>query len=1019
MRRAAVVVCCSCLLGGLASGGATLLPWEEPRAQRRQVVEVTTDRPRSRPVISFECEAPASARLRVVDASEPTVALPVFRSGSVAQVCLSRTLSDTAHVVAYWSDAGGLKPSRTLATPPVSGDDYASATYGDAWDFNEGDQEGIQHWGDGPQQYGKITVADGLLTIPVKGGDPYLIWGAMFNTASRSEHIDSGLYTRLRMRVRQSCGLADWSIYVTDAKGSYTGHTFKVRGNGFQTLEFDMPGVFSRSWDGRMMRALRIDTTNNKPGTTVQIDWVRLERKPLHVTTGPTLTAAAVRARARVGRFEVVAPARVTAGERARFGVRGVRGSGVPLMCELRDASGRRVAGAVGASGPTTTVAVDAPTRAATLGWTVGVSDDLGRPGLHEVSGFLDVVPGELHHYEVTPASRFVAVGSRKVRVTARGADAFGNEVVLSGAPPRVSVSEGSAHGQSLSKGVLRFEVDCSDVPLVTHLVSVTDARGVTGRCDITTVRYRASRISISPGGYLMIDETQFLPLGGFYANWPSVREKRSGRVRRALDLFPCNAKRYPHGFPWSADTERAVVEFLDLCRDNGVTCLRLMLRNMDLVGRVDRTQLDATLHLFDLAYARGMRFNVALFEDYDKPPYCNREIIERVVLPHYDQRSLSTLPPHRARFLVRKEILDSPGRRYVDADAIRCQKEYLDELIPVLAGREEVLCYEFENEMVYPPMSWCRTIADHIKSIDPYTPVLGNPGPHLWPVPLTWRDAGIHLYSYHPYAYGRPGVDQGAEVFLRAKWGAAVGVPFFPGEGGVNQSMGVPNIRDAFAMRCARDLIWHSLTSGATGAFLWTPEFESEMREFGTATRALTELGVELATFERRTPRAVVSMPKDATANTSALRLSTELLARGVDFDVRPIDECGRYAVRIDGASPRLPGGVRAEFFEPAKGWHLSSLVSTDGRALLYLRNVSGSLNTDAKRGKGGRTNPAYLRTPAPARPSIRIRGGTWRAARAFDLDERRAVPARISRGTVALGGESAHDFVIALRGR
>ena len=73
---------------------------------------------------------------------------------------------------------------------------------------------------------------------------------------------------------------------------------------------------------------------------------------------------------------------------------------------------------------------------------------------------------------------------------------------------------------------------------------------------------------------------------------------------------------------------------------------------------------------------------------------------LEKIVLPHYTQEELSQLPPHRARFLVKKDTLSSAALRYTDADAMACQKDYLRELLPILAAREEILCYEFENEV-------------------------------------------------------------------------------------------------------------------------------------------------------------------------------------------------------------------------------------------------------------------------------------------------------------------------------
>ena len=128
----------------------------------------------------------------------------------------------------------------------------------------------------------------------------------------------------------------------------------------------------------------------------------------------------------------------------------------------------------------------------------------------------------------------------------------------------------------------------------------------------------------------------------------------------------------------------------------------------------------------------------------------------------------------------------------------------------------------------------------------------------------------------------------------------------------------------------------------------------------------------------------------------------------------MRSAKDSAGYAVRIDATATELPGVVRAEFFEPSRGWDLSSLVSTDGRALVYLRNVAGPMNTDVAR-RGG---SAYLRTPAASVPAIRIRGGRWRRVKAFDLDDAREVRAKMRRGEVKLGPTTTHDFVLALGG-
>jgi hypothetical protein len=551
-------------------------------------------------------------------------------------------------------------------------------------------------------------------------------------------------------------------------------------------------------------------------------------------------------------------------------------------------------------------------------------------------------------------------------------------------------------------------------VPLTTHRLTFSDENGIKGECTMQTIGFREDRVAVSSTGYMTVGGELFLPLGGFYANWPSGLPAPDGKIARSLDLFPCGPKPYTYGYPWTEEVEQKVVTYLDLCQAHGVTALRLMLRNMDIVGRVDPVQLKATLHLFDLARERGIRFNVALFEDYTKPPYVTRDIIEQICLPHYAPEELAALPPHRARFLVDKRVVDSAAARYLDPDAIQCQKDYLDELIPVLAGREEVICYEFENEMVRPPMSWCREIAAYMRTIDPRTPVLGNPGPHEWPEPWRWRDSTVDLFSYHPYNNGREDADHGAVMFMRSKWAAASGIPFYTGEGGINQNRWRPEIQKVpndTSMRGARDQIWLSMACGATGAFLWTADCDAEMAEFGKVQPALKAVGIDLLALKRRTPRVVITMPDDNSANGNAHGLAYQLLSLGVDFDTRPATEARGYAVKIDSAAKALPEDLAPEFFAPSEGWQLASLVSQDGeQALIYLRNVAGGIQNQ------GGDKPCWVRSPAPAPAVIGLVGGDWQQARAYDLDTGRNTPLTHEGARLVLPGPQNHDMVIGL---
>ncbi len=1023
-RRLTAVVIGSLVAGWVAAAREPVqLAWQVPAASCRQVVEVSSPIPRQDTVAVFRVGAPADATLRVVDPASADTALPIFRAGDLVTVQVPGELAAPRRLAVYWSDQGNVEGSPLLPTAPVGGDDYATATYGDAWDFDEGDQDGIRSWGDRPDHYGEITVKDGLLTVPITGKDPYCIWGVMFGEPgdTPTEHIDSARYTRLRMRLRQSCQNAKWAFFFTDEKGRYQTCEFTVKGTEFQTLEFDLPAVFPQFWDGRTMRALRLDTTNDRAGATVQIDWVRLEAADPAVAVGPVLDRGNVAARANLKRFDLLSPSTCRAGETPRFAVGNLTGtktlvgdSRVAFVGELRAEDGTLVSQAAdwagGMKNRSAELTPSAGEAVQALRWTVGVQDDLGHPMPPLKEGKLAVGPAALDHYVLTPATRFVPVsGDRQVRIQVAGADRFGNPLPVKTKQPVATISAGGEVAVAGSE----LLATCVAQPLTTHAVTFTDEAGIAGSCTMETIGYRQTEIGITPTGYLTLDGKLFLPLGGFYANWPAGLPNAEGKISRSVDLFPCGPQPYPHGFPWPQDVEEKVVAYLDLCQQNGVTALRLMLRNMDIVGRVDPVQLQATLHLFDLARPRGIYFNVALFEDYVKPPYVTLDIVDKICLPHYTPEELAALPPHRARFLVEKRLVGSAAARYLDPDAIRCQKDYLDELIPVLAGREEVLCYEFENEMVNPPMSWCREIADYLRSIDPHTPVLGNPGPHNWPEPWRWRDSGVDLFSYHPYNDGMKGADHGAIVYARSKWAAAAGFPFYTGEGGVNQNRWQPELKkmaNDFSTRVIRDEIWLSMACGATGSLMWTADCVGEMAEFGKVYPALGAVGIDLPALERRKPRVVVTMPDSSKANGPACELAYNLLSRGIDYDVRPVTDADGYAVRLDGANPEVPADLMPEFFAPSEGWQLASLVSIKGdQALVYLRNAAGGIQNF-----GGAKRACWLRQPEAAPAIIRILGGDWEIVQAYDLDEAKTVPVERKGADVVLPGATFHDMVI-----
>ena len=1001
----------ACVVLAWTASAQTTLPWHHADASSRAVFRVTAPFELHEPTVTLPFSSVAS-NILFVDAADPVTPLPVFADTNGVTLRLSGMLAPgkPRHIIAY---IGGSITSAKLTQKPIQACDFACAVLGRAWDFDDGTQCGITSWGNRPSHIGPITVKDGWLQVPVRDTDPYFIFGDMFGppASTRGLHVDSALYRYLELRVRQSCPSAEWEFFVTDHDGRYKAMTFDVRGTSAQTFRFDLRAAFPEFWDGREFRALRIDTTNDKKDVLAEVDYVRLLPEDPTVTAGPVFSKAAAAARNAITAVKPSFPHALTAGKRGEAKVKIDGGAGHSTLLWAFTSNGQ---GTTLIEGEASKIPLPVLTHAGACTWTFGLADDLGQP-LLAASGTLQVEPAALASFRVTPAKEYIDLATPSVALAVQGLDSFDNPLPVNIKHPQWVITGNAQVPADRIKGEpATVKASCPNDKQASYHFTLCDDKGHRGETTVTTVAYRKNAIRLNANGYLVSsDGSLYFPAGGLYANWPH-RANADGTIGRATDLFPCGPAPYKAGYPWSHETEAAVNAYLKHCSEHGINCQRLMLRNMDLVGRVDPVQLQATLHLFDLARPYGIRFNVALCEDYDKPPYVSRTILDKIVLTHYTPEQLTGLPPHRARFLVAKETLATPALRYTDPDAIACQQDYLRELIPILAAREEVLCYEFENEMVFPPMSWCRAIAAFIRTIDPHTLILGNPGPHDWPEPLRWRDSGCDLFSYHPYNDGQAPADHGAIIFLRSKFAAQSGLPMYTGEGGLNQNRwgkDVKQLGPELAARGTRDQIWMSVCCGANGSLYWTLGHDLEAQEFAKIRPAFDALGLDFRALKRQRPSVAIALSPNRRDSRDAA-MAMRLLDLGTDFDTVSTNEASCYAIKIN-LDKQTPESVTlpATVAQPAAGWQLATLLpEKSDQALLYFRNVAGGVKDF-----GAPPRPCFLRDVQPAEASFTLRS-PWRTVTVFDLDTRHArTVTPDASGRVSLG-TTPHDFLIGL---
>lgn len=160
--------------------------------------------------------------------------------------------------------------------------DYATHYYGDAWDFDEGDTEGIAVFSDGVKD---AVVSDGTLRFTT-GENAHFYWGAHFaGDRARDEHIGfnwTPLYQsahwkhwHVRLRLRQSEPESHWTV---SARPMGTCRK-AVEGRGWQVVDFRMGPTIKVNALRRRSLCIATDTPENR----VEVDWVHVVERSAHL----------------------------------------------------------------------------------------------------------------------------------------------------------------------------------------------------------------------------------------------------------------------------------------------------------------------------------------------------------------------------------------------------------------------------------------------------------------------------------------------------------------------------------------------------------------------------------------------------------------------------------------------------------------------------------------------------------------------------------------------------------------
>ena len=922
-------------------------------------------------------------------------------------------------------------------SPQAAPRDYATTAYGDAWDFDEGNTEVIDRFGDKDAYFRNIRVENGALMASVSQ-DPYFIWGSMWgpeDKGQRKVRLDVDEYSILELRVRQSVPSANWALYGrllgTDRLLNYR---FPVSGQSWQKIRIDL--VNQAQWGG-VISAFRIDPTE-EVDADIAVDWVKLlavqpaRRAPVETLGQPSAAPAAVtvsvpNANPVVGHEQ---PLTVRVADQGGHPV-----SGQPVVIRLQKGSGGELKPSAQALLPVEgglrgltdaegeiVLSYWASHRAAGAADTVLASAEF--PALDAQPLVATAKPGPPHHYVVcSPGVTIFREEKGPFPITAQVVDAYGNPLKAAGRRLNWHVEDSrlaspGATTDSAGSAKATFLPDLSRRWVYTIRVQDDQAlAGESGPICVLPKGPRANPVRLLKNGYFATtDGKPYLALGGFYINWVGLPDPKTGEEGRIIRSF-------------TDATEEQTLHWLDYLHRQGVTTLRFMLRThgpkgmepMDIGGRVNAPLLARALRLMDLARRYDIRFLLVIHDDYDKPVYCNESNLTTFSLPLFEGQDLDKLPPYQRRFIRDRKLLRQADDKYTDPDAIACQDDYAREIISYLKDSPQVFGYELENEMVDCPREWATHAVQVIRSVDPITPVCvshGGGGLHTAD-PLWWTgNTPIDFYTYHLYPLGTTtkDLDYGLDVSVLARYGRLAGACFL-GESSGDEFSLYPQDRDADRRYLMRDIIWLSLTNGNPGCFFWNAR-GYELEQFRLARELLGRL--DWPAWQREKPKiaVVVKHPltddkyyrsPQGTADRAMMgRYASHYLSQGIDFDFAMSPTGYAQTSTLADFAPLNPPDKP---FGISPGFELSSLTRQGfSQGVLYARNFASIRPWQVPR-----SGTMWLRDRKPAPLQVTLNLPAERLAVTWcDLDTGVTAEKQLAGKSTLDLGQTDHDFAL-----
>jgi hypothetical protein len=386
------------------------------------------------------------------------------------------------------------------------------------------------------------------------------------------------------------------------------------------------------------------------------------------------------------------------------------------------------------------------------------------------------------------------------------------------------------------------------NLTLVMLLFVCCRAAGLQGLCAReSAVNASTGKVSFREGYFYRENGERYFPLGYFgcyFADYEA--DDQQGRTSQHGDNL-LEFQRMPVSV-WR--------KFFGNLREQGYTALRLFPRGdssgsawegLDIGGRLNRPLLETMFKYFEVAAEYGIKIQLCLFSQMECSFYCQPDTRRYWGSRLYTPEEIENAPAFQQRFLKHPEDLVTYNDYFSDPDVRACNKQFLDEIIPLVAANPNVFLVEISNEIGWAGphanplntfrweitssyLDWIREMVAHIHALAPGLPVcISNPGVGLLGHdPAQWsRESGIDIFSMHLYpdiCGHTPGSDfaQMADATLRYAQTAA---PVMYGEwqltGDPGRDMDEP-AHERCKQLLTRDMVWFTMLSGAPGCMAW-----------------------------------------------------------------------------------------------------------------------------------------------------------------------------------------------------